>query len=179
MHNDNSLVVYPAPFWDYIKPHQTEKAKPCAALWAYRASLDCQWCRGTELNCRHGDFQSPALPTELPRRHDAPCTQCRNVWQAFFYGRRDFCHGDSRAGRFGALPAPHNVCPGKICRRRWHTKRQSLEFFSARPIRRKKAPDPCRARPYRQPDGGGEGLHASCILGADTIFPGATGQVLP
>ena len=25
------------------------------------------WCRGTELNCRHGDFQSPALPTELPR----------------------------------------------------------------------------------------------------------------
>ena len=26
------------------------------------------WCRGTELNCRHGDFQSPALPTELPRQ---------------------------------------------------------------------------------------------------------------
>ena len=26
------------------------------------------WCRGTESNCRHGDFQSPALPTELPRR---------------------------------------------------------------------------------------------------------------
>ena len=25
------------------------------------------WCRGTELNRRHGDFQSPALPTELPR----------------------------------------------------------------------------------------------------------------
>ena len=25
------------------------------------------WCRGTESNCRHGDFQSPALPTELPR----------------------------------------------------------------------------------------------------------------
>jgi hypothetical protein len=23
-------------------------------------------CPGTELNCRHGDFQSPALPTELP-----------------------------------------------------------------------------------------------------------------
>jgi hypothetical protein len=27
-----------------------------------------KWCRGTESNCRHGDFQSPALPTELPRR---------------------------------------------------------------------------------------------------------------
>ena len=25
-----------------------------------------EWCPGTELNCRHGDFQSPALPTELP-----------------------------------------------------------------------------------------------------------------
>ena len=28
------------------------------------------WCRGTESNCRHGDFQSPALPTELPRRRN-------------------------------------------------------------------------------------------------------------
>ena len=29
----------------------------------------CQegWCRGAELNCRHRDFQSRALPTELPR----------------------------------------------------------------------------------------------------------------
>src|SRR5688500_9706586 len=25
------------------------------------------WCRGTELNPRHRDFQSRALPTELPR----------------------------------------------------------------------------------------------------------------
>ena len=25
-----------------------------------------QWWPGTESNCRHGDFQSPALPTELP-----------------------------------------------------------------------------------------------------------------
>ena len=29
-------------------------------------SLVAVWCPGTELNCRHGDFQSPALPTELP-----------------------------------------------------------------------------------------------------------------
>ncbi len=27
-----------------------------------------QWWPGTESNCRHGDFQSPALPTELPGR---------------------------------------------------------------------------------------------------------------
>ena len=26
-----------------------------------------EWCRGTELNRRHRDFQSRALPTELPR----------------------------------------------------------------------------------------------------------------
>src|SRR5215469_14190261 len=26
------------------------------------------WCRGTESNRRHGDFQSPALPPELPRQ---------------------------------------------------------------------------------------------------------------
>ncbi len=27
-----------------------------------------RWCRETELNCRHADFQSAALPTELSRR---------------------------------------------------------------------------------------------------------------
>ena len=25
-----------------------------------------EWCPGTESNCRHEDFQSSALPTELP-----------------------------------------------------------------------------------------------------------------
>src|SRR5439155_22601907 len=29
------------------------------------------WWRGTESNCRHYDFQSYALPTELPRRRPA------------------------------------------------------------------------------------------------------------
>ena len=27
------------------------------------------WCLGAESNHRHGDFQSPALPTELPRQN--------------------------------------------------------------------------------------------------------------
>ena len=27
------------------------------------------WCRDAELNCGHGDFQSPALPTELSRHN--------------------------------------------------------------------------------------------------------------
>ena len=29
--------------------------------------LQVLWCRVPELNQRHGDFQSPALPTELTR----------------------------------------------------------------------------------------------------------------
>ena len=44
------------------------KARNEKRLAAKAASLWIPWCRGTELNCRHGDFQSPALPTELPRR---------------------------------------------------------------------------------------------------------------
>ena len=28
-----------------------------------------KWCPGTESNRGHGDFQSPALPTELPGHH--------------------------------------------------------------------------------------------------------------
>ncbi len=32
-------------------------------------TLYIQWCPGTESNCRHEDFQSSALPTELPRQH--------------------------------------------------------------------------------------------------------------
>ena len=29
------------------------------------ADAELYWCPETESNCRHGDFQSPALPTEL------------------------------------------------------------------------------------------------------------------
>ncbi len=40
-----------------------------------------KWCPGTESNRRHGDFQSPALPTELPGRGGdlAPEILCRQV----------------------------------------------------------------------------------------------------
>ena len=45
----------------------------CSAYWAtpayYVSSYFCfLWCLGAESNHRHGDFQSPALPTELPRQ---------------------------------------------------------------------------------------------------------------
>ena len=42
-------------------------------LTRYRFARDyCRgkWCRGPELNWRHKDFQSSALPTELPRHED-------------------------------------------------------------------------------------------------------------
>ncbi len=39
---------------------------PSPVKWVEPAVADLQWWPGTESNCRHGDFQSPALPTELP-----------------------------------------------------------------------------------------------------------------
>ena len=47
-----------------------------------RRSLRINWCRG-ELNCRHHDFQSCALPTELPR-HGGGATA---NWQLYYAPR--------------------------------------------------------------------------------------------
>ena len=41
------------------------------------------WCPGTELNCRHRDFQSRALPTELPGRRTRRLTA--GQWKALGY----------------------------------------------------------------------------------------------
>src|SRR5580658_545097 len=35
--------------------------------WRFAPSPDEKWCRGAESNRRHADFQSAALPAELPR----------------------------------------------------------------------------------------------------------------
>ena len=40
----------------------------CAYAEAVLAPNASPWCRGPESNRRHYDFQSYALPTELPRR---------------------------------------------------------------------------------------------------------------
>lgn len=50
------------------------EAEGSEALEAKR--LMC-WCRGTELNRRHYDFQSYALPTELPRHREDGAAQAR------------------------------------------------------------------------------------------------------
>ena len=39
----------------------------CSASWATPAYINYTWCLGAESNHRHRDFQSLALPTELPR----------------------------------------------------------------------------------------------------------------
>ena len=51
----------------FVPPSQITRLTGTSEL----ASLPGKWwCRGAELNCRHHDFQSCALPTELPR-HEA------------------------------------------------------------------------------------------------------------
>ena len=50
-----------------------ELATPTLARWCSTTELlPHLWCSGTELNRRHGDFQSPALPTELPEQLAPP-----------------------------------------------------------------------------------------------------------
>ena len=54
----------------------------CSANWATPA---CVWCLGAELNHRQADFQSAALPTELPRHIWRPKTGSNRrppAWQA-------------------------------------------------------------------------------------------------
>jgi hypothetical protein len=51
-----------------VRPENTEvNRERVGVLWMKRK----EWCRGAESNCRHRDFQSRALPTELPRHGGA------------------------------------------------------------------------------------------------------------
>ena len=53
-------------FWSGLRG-----SNPPPRPWQGRAlpnELNPQWCLRSELNQRHGDFQSPALPTELQRQ---------------------------------------------------------------------------------------------------------------
>ena len=46
---------------------KTEGLNPLSSISNQKICRGFEWCRGTELNRRHADFQSAALPTELPR----------------------------------------------------------------------------------------------------------------
>jgi hypothetical protein len=60
------------------------------------------WCPGAELNHRHTDFQSVALPTELPGRlargayrGDSACLSSRALTRLVFYNwNRLIARGD-------------------------------------------------------------------------------------
>src|SRR5262249_44669293 len=52
-----SALLYQLSYTSFHEPERTPRAT-CAALEG--------WCEGAESNCRHTDFQSVALPTELP-----------------------------------------------------------------------------------------------------------------
>src|SRR5690606_41466159 len=62
---------------DGIEPPTRGFSTPCStncATWANQGARKVhlrKWCPGTESNRRHGDFQSPALPTELPGQQRA------------------------------------------------------------------------------------------------------------
>ena len=73
-----------------------------------------EWCRGAELNCRHHDFQSCALPTELPR-HARKCRRDRHFRQHALRYRR--LRGARNSGgvapkRIGTSRAGHPVRDG-------------------------------------------------------------------
>src|SRR2546425_13040810 len=76
------------------------------------------WCPGAESNHRHGDFQSPALPTELPGLAGAGLYAARNpggssdraAGRAGGYSRASSCGDPSGpTARHLAVPPPAQV----------------------------------------------------------------------
>ncbi len=55
---------------DFPRKNDPASSRSCASFCPVgnQSTVDSEeWCRGTELNCRHQPFQGCALPTELPR----------------------------------------------------------------------------------------------------------------
>ena len=50
---------------DQIRTGDGDFADLCLTAWRRRHKFSNKWCPEAESNHRHGDFQSPALPTEL------------------------------------------------------------------------------------------------------------------
>src|SRR5690606_9549216 len=67
---------------------QTKNPASAVTVAGFAFHKATKWWPGRESNPRHGDFQSPALPTELPgHEHDRPCEQrddtgAERGWQA-------------------------------------------------------------------------------------------------
>jgi hypothetical protein len=79
---------------------------------AWRLPAKQKWCPGTELNRRHEDFQSSALPTELPGLIE--------VSGLMDEGRSIASDGDYRQDYFPCLGSGRAICGQKtfqICAR--------------------------------------------------------------
>ena len=76
---------------EYQEPGKGLKAAETGKGLVSRRHKPCisKWCRGTELNCPHGDFQSPALPTELPRREKSNYVNSASL-ASLFLQKNDF-----------------------------------------------------------------------------------------
>src|SRR4051794_9123156 len=64
---------------------------------------DVEWCPGAESNHRHADFQSAALPTELPGRREARLETLAVSGGAYRRRGRGLSSAEASPERAGAL----------------------------------------------------------------------------
>ena len=73
-----------------FEPENADTKNRCLTAWLYP---NIKWCPETESNCRHEDFQSSALPTELSGQcgesYIVPVWLCQAGNVSFFYSRKN------------------------------------------------------------------------------------------
>lgn len=107
-----SAICLPADSWGEPRSSPGWQTKP--------GFIEKKWCRGAESNCRHHDFQSCALPTELPRhaRDAAPTGGAATAWRNSTIPHRDRWLQPMERGRTSsrrlrwATPKTHQDAPG-------------------------------------------------------------------
>ena len=78
------------------------------------------WCLGAESNHRHADFQSAALPTELPRLHSVVLLKKRYHQEGWCLGAEsNHRHADFQSAALPTeLPRPFTTFRTRVCARR-------------------------------------------------------------
>src|SRR5262245_50090522 len=90
-----ACVLFQDHFYEFFGFYSKQKLKQETHSWVLKiTSYPCfapiKWCPGTELNRRHEDFQSSALPTELPgheRHYKSELISVKAL--KFFYGQNN------------------------------------------------------------------------------------------
>src|SRR5262245_52253347 len=86
-----------------------------------RTSANTMWCPGAESNHRHHDFQSCALPTELPGRRAGPdglLSKARGVIEARIHTVQNACSAPGALWREAARGTGPRRQPDSIAQRR-------------------------------------------------------------